>query len=141
MSGGVSATEPESTATSSSPSTSTVISVAPIIQVDAESQTSSTFVPSSGASQTAELTKIEKPTSTPLAPSVASGTSVTNKSSKPSYVSKPTASKSTTKKSSGTNAGNNDPVFGDKQTPGGQMTTVDGDGDINKQVGIMDARP
>ena len=151
MGGGVTAAdEPQSTA-ASSPSTSTVISVAPIIDVNSETDSQTpTFVPSSGASQSTQLTKIEKPTSTPPKPSVASGTNITNKSSKPSY-SKPTASKSTTKPST------TKPKMGDKRVyngqkqiyddgfgwvedggGGGKGTTVEGDWGGGSQVGIMD---
>ena len=147
MSGGVAATQPQS-ATSNSPSTSVVVSVAPIV-VEDNSQTSSTFVPSNGASRSTELTIISKPTSAPPTPSVASGTNITNKSSKPSHSSKPTAkssSKAATKKTSSatskksTNAGDNDPVFGNKgsYSTHGEMTTVSGDWGGGSQVGIMD---
>jgi len=147
MSGGVAATEPQSAA-SSSPSTSVVVSVAPII-VEDDSQTSSTFVPSSGASKSTELTIISKPTSAPPAPSVASGTNITDKNKKPSYSSKSAAkssSKTATKKSNSStskksnNAGDNDPVFGNKgsYSTHGEMTTVSGDWGGGSQVGIMD---
>ena len=63
-----------------------------------------TFVPSSGASQSVQLTKIEKPTSTPPksvvqgdASTASNGTktqptnsALTDKNNKPSYTSKPT---------------------------------------------------
>ncbi len=136
---------------SSSPSTSTVVAVPPIEQqFEAESGTSSAFVPESGASQTAELTKIEKPVSVPPAPSVASGTNLTDKNKKPSYSSSlpaKSSSKTTTKKTSSSttkkssNPGDNDPVFGNTQAPHGETIKdkpTDHDGDINKQVGIMD---
>jgi hypothetical protein len=146
MSGGVAAAEPQSAVASSSPSTS-IISVAPII-VEDESQASSTFVPSSGASQSTELTIISKPTSAPPAPSVASGTNITNKSSKPSYSSKPAAkssSKATTKKTSSTPRAGDikdgkmyDPEFG-WVTIGGtnKETTVSGNWGGGSQIGIM----
>jgi len=142
MNGGVAAAEAQPAAASSSPSTSVAVSVAPII-VEDESQASSTFVPSSGASQSTELTIISKPTSAPPTPSVASGTNITNKSSKPSYSSKPAAksnSKAATKKTSSAPKGKSYmPGFGFVDgTGGGKGTTVDGDGDINKQVGTMD---
>ena len=146
MGGGVTAAaEPQSIA-SSSPSTSTVVSVAPITGDDSEieSQVESTFTPSSGSSKATELTKIEKPTSAPPTPSVASGTNLTDKNKKPSY-----SSKSTTKKpSSGT------PKMGDTKNGktyisgfgwvegtgkgGGKETTVEGDWGGGSQVGIMD---
>lgn len=152
INGNVAAAEPQS-AVSSSPSTAVSVYVPPIEEqkFEVESGTSSAFVPSSGTSQTAELTKIEKPVSAPPAPSVASGTNVTDKNKKPSYSSKPTAksNKAKTKKSENTttkksnNPGDNDPVFGNKgsYSTHGETTKdkpTDHDGDINKQVGIMD---
>ncbi len=159
--GGVSTTEPSSIAASRSSSTSLVVSIAPIIGDNSETDSQTpVFVPSSGTSQSTQLTKIEKPTSTPPAPVVEGDAStasngkvtpptnpaLTDKNKKPSYTSKPTAksSEATTKKSDGTttkksnSAGDNDPVFGNTQTPHGQMTTVEGDWGGGSQVGIMD---
>jgi Type IV secretory pathway, TrbL components len=147
MSSSAAAAEPASSA-SSSPSTSMVVSVPPIEQqFEAESGTSSAFVPSSGASQAAELTEIQKPTSAPPDPSVASGTNLTDKTKKPSYSSSSApaksssstpkkASSSTPKKSS--NAGDNDPVFGNTQAPHGEMTTASDMYEDGVKVGIMD---
>lgn len=101
--------------------------------------TGSAFVPSSGAQASAPLTTVSKPTSTPPKPTPPAGSALTNKTKKPTYSSKPTASKSNTSKSV---AGYNDPVFGNKTSPTGgkgiQDKPTDHDGDINKQVGIMD---
>jgi hypothetical protein len=139
--GNVAAAESVSSA-SNSPSTSMVVSVPPIErQIETESGTSSAFVPSSGASQAAELTEIQKPTSAPPAPSVASGTNLTDKNKKPSYSSKPTAAKhSTTKKANRAPKGKSYmPGFGYVDgNGGGQMTTVDGDWGGGSQVGTMD---
>jgi len=145
MGGGVTAAaQPQSSAASSSPSTSAVVSVPPIEQQsETESGTSSAFVPSSGASQSTELTAISKPTSTPPTPSVASGTSITNKNSKPTYSSKTTSSKSTTKKitSKAPSGKSYMPGFGYVDgTGGGKMTTVGKQGDqlTGNKVGKMD---
>ena len=123
------------------------VSVPPIIVVSQESSSvSSTFVPSSGASKAAELTEIQKPTSVPPAPSVASGTNLTDKNKKPSYSSKPTA-KSKTSSNSKPKAGDKkggktyDPDFGwIDGTGGGKGTTVGNPGDelTGNKVGIMD---
>jgi hypothetical protein len=148
MGGVTAAAEPQSIA-SSSPSTSAVISVPPIIPQDseAESQVESTFTPSSGSSKATELTKIEKPTSAPPAPSAASGTNLTDKTKKPSYTSKPTAkSKSTTsaKPKNGTVKDGKTYVDGfgwvDGTGAGGQGTTVGKPGDelTGNKVGVMD---
>ena len=117
------------------------------------------FIPSSGASQATELTEISKPSSTPPKPIVerdastaSNGTktqptnsALTNKNTKPSYTSNPTAptSKPSSKPSSSTPSGGKPgqiyvPGFGWQYPTGGKGTTVAGDGDINKQVGIMD---
>ncbi|HEX3029028.1 MAG TPA: hypothetical protein VHT34_06960 [Clostridia bacterium] len=87
--------EPASSA-SSSPSTAVSVYVPPIEEqkFEAESGTSSAFVPSSGVSQAAELTEIQKPVSAPPAPSVASGTDLTDQSKKPSYSSSSASAKS-----------------------------------------------
>jgi len=70
---------------------------------------------------------------------------LTNKNTKPSYTSNPTAptSKPSSKPSSSTPSGGKPgqiyvPGFGWQYPTGGKGTTVAGDGDINKQVGIMD---
>ena len=163
MGGVTAAAEPQSIA-SSSLSTSAVVSVAPITgDSEIESQASSTFTPSSGASKSTELTKIEKPTSAPPAPIVkgdASTTSngkvtpptnpaLTDKSKKPSYSSKPTATsqptKSPSKPANNTPSGGKpgqvyDPVFGWQYPTGGEGTTVGNPGDelTGNKVGIMD---
>jgi len=146
MDGGVTAAaQTQSAAASSSPSTSAVVSVPPIEQQsETESGTGSAFVPSSGASQSAELTTISKPTSAPPTPSAASGTNLTDKTKKPTYTSKPTA-KSKTPASNKPKAGDikdgkmYDPEFG-WVTIGGtnKQTTVEGDWGGGSQVGIMD---
>lgn len=113
------------------------ISVPPI---SSESGTSSTFVPSSGAETSAPLTEVSKPSSTPPKPTPPPSSALTNKNKKPTYSSKPTASKAPTKKIKST-AGYNDPVFGNKVGTGGETIIdkkTDQDGDINKQVGTMD---
>ncbi|WP_457945445.1 DUF6550 family protein [Caproiciproducens sp. LBM24188] len=142
---------------SSSSTGSFVLSVDPIDEdskAESESQAPA-FNPVSGASQTTELTKIEKPTSAPPAPVIEGDSSktsdgketeptnsaLTDKTKKPTYTSKPTAKKSddTTTKNSNS-AGDNDPVFGNTQAPHGQMTTVGNPGDelTGNKVGIMD---
>jgi len=157
MGGGVAAAaEPQSIA-SSSLSTSAVVSVAPITgDSEIESQASSTFTPSSGASKSTELTKIEKPTSAPPAPIVkgdASTTSngkvtpptnpaLTDKSKKPSYSSKPTAT-SPSKSANNTPTGGKpgqvyDPVFGWQYPTGGKGTTASDMYEDGVKVGIMD---
>jgi len=119
------------------------LSIPPIEHSSSVASEAPTFVPSSGASQSAQLTKIEKPTSTPPKPAVSSA--LTNKSSKPSYSSKPTASsKSTTNKASSNSPSGGKP--GQKYVPGfgwqypgsGEGTVVSGDWGGGSQVGIMD---
>jgi len=158
--GGVSATEPSSIAASRSSSTSLVVSIAPIIGDNSENDSQTpVFVPSSGASQSTQLTKIEKPTSAPPAPVVEGNTStasndkvtpptnpaLTDKSKKPSYTSKPTA---TSKPATSNNTKNGTVKDGktyvdgfgwvDGTGAGGQGTTVEGDWGGGSQVGIMD---
>lgn len=118
---------------------SSELSISPIERSSSAASEAPAFVPSSGASQSAQLTVISKPTSTPPKPAVSSA--LTNKSSKPSYSSKPSvSSKVGTKKASSTstNDGNNDPVFGNKRAPGGQMTTASDMYEDGVKVGIMD---
>lgn len=122
------------------------------IQANSDNNSQDTaFVPSSGVSQTTQLTKIEKPTSTPPKPAIqgdastaSNGTktqptnsALTNKNQKPSYTSKPTTSQSSSKPSNN-NQGQADPVFGNKWGTGGQMTQVGGDWGGGSQIGIMD---
>jgi hypothetical protein len=156
MSSHAAVAEPASSA-SSSPSTAVSVYVPPIEEqkFEAESETSSAFVPSSGASQAAELTEIQKPVSAPPAPSVASGTDLTDKNKKPSYSSSSApaksngstpkkASSSTAKKPSSptkkksTNPGDNDPVFGNQKGTGGVGTTVSDMYENGVKVGTMD---
>ncbi len=138
-----SAAEPASSA-ASSPSTAVSIYVPPIEpQSNPElrkSGTSSAFVPSSGASQAGELTKIEKPVSTPPAPSVASGTNTTDKNKKPSYSSSSPAKNNTTKKASNAPKGKSYmPGFGYVDgTGGGQMTKDNNMYEDGVKVGTMD---
>lgn len=117
------------------------LSIAPIEDSSSTASEAPAFVPSSGASQSAQLTVISKPTSTPPKPAVSSA--LTNKSSKPSYSSKPTApSKSTTSKASSNNTSGGKP--GQKYVPGfgwqypghGEGTVVSMQEDGSK-VGIM----
>lgn len=160
---------PESNSVESSSSvapTSTEVSVNDIKAIDSTSSTEEIFTPSSGVSQSSELTKIEKP-SAPPAPVIdgnatSSGTktqttnpALTDKNHKPTYKTPPTVpSKSKSDKTSSSqpsqkkpskpasnNTGNNDPVFGDfAGNPGGQGTTVGNPGDelTGNKVGIMD---
>jgi len=158
MGGGVAAAAEPQSIGSSSPSTSTVISVAPIIGVNSETDSQTpTFVPSSGASQSTQLTKIEKPTSAPPKPVIqgdastaSNGTktqptnsALTNKNNKPSYTSKPTVpATSQSKPANNTPSGGKpgqvyDPVFGWQYPTGGEGTTVNGDWGGGSQVGIM----
>lgn len=112
--------------------------VVPSISSDAD--TSSAFVPSSGATESKALTVVSKPTSTPPKPTPPASSALTNKTKKPTYSSAPKASSSSSKASTAT-AGNNDPVFGNTTSPKGHMIIdkkTSSDGDINKQVGIMD---
>ncbi|MVB11366.1 hypothetical protein CAFE_20810 [Caprobacter fermentans] len=111
------------------------ISVPPISSE--ESGTSSAFVPSSGAEASAPLTTVSKPTSAPPAPTPPASSELTNKSKKPTYSSKPTASKSTTSKSGGKAGEIYVPGFGWQKPTGGQGTTVSGDWGGGEQVGIM----
>jgi len=144
---GVEAGQAAASASSTLVSSEEEVSVPPIIFASQESNSvSSTFVPSSGASKSTELTKLEKPTSTPPTPSAASGTNLTDKTKKPSYSSKPTA-KSKTASSNKPKAGDikdgkmYDPDFG-WVTIGGtnKQTTVGKPGDelTGNKVGIMD---
>jgi len=111
---------PESNSVESSSSvapTSTEVSVNDIKAIDSTSSTEEIFTPSSGVSQSSELTKIEKP-SAPPAPVIdgnvtSSGTEtqttnpiLTDKSQKPKYTTPPkaTVSSSTTKPSTKTNS-------------------------------------
>jgi|GEM_PF-1376190 len=139
----------------SSTTTSVDVSVGDIDVVSAVGGQSDAgaFVPSSGASQSAQLTTISKPSSAPPKPVVegdastaSNGTktqptnsALTNKSTKPSYTSKPTASK---KPSSSTPSGGKPgqkyvPGFG-WQYPGSGEGTVVSMHEGGSQVGIMD---
>mgnify|MGYP001271639152 CR=1 FL=1 len=159
---GAPAAEPQSAAASSASPTSLTISIAPIEDTSEIGSQAPTFVPSSGASQSAQLTKIQKPTSTPPKPVVegdastaSNGTktqptnsALTNKNTKPSYTSKPTApttkpssKPSSSSKPSGGKPGQvYDPVFGWTNPTGGEGTTVGKPGDelTGDKVGIMD---
>lgn len=102
---------PESNSVESSSSvapTSTEVFVDDIKAIDSTSSTEEIFTPSSGVSQSSELTQIKKPTSNPPKPVVQGDAStasngkktqptnsaLTNKNQKPSYASKPTATTS-----------------------------------------------
>lgn len=104
------------------------------------SETASAFVPSSGAQASAPLTSVSKPTSTPPKPTPPASSQLINKAKKPTYSSKPTASKSTTSKVTSAPAGKTYvPGFGYVDgTGGGEMTEVKGDWGEGSQVGIMD---
>lgn len=135
----------EETESASSASSAEIILGTPnpvsVPEISSETGTGSAFVPSSGATASAPLTIISKPTSTPPNPTPPASSELTNKSSKPSYSSKPTVSKSTTSKSGGKAGEIYVPGFGWQKPTGGQGTqdkTTDHDGDINKQVGTMD---
>jgi len=122
------------------------LSISPIEHSSSTASEAPAFVPSSGASQSAQLTVISKPTSTPPKPAVSSA--LTNKSSKPSYSSKPTvSSKPSTHKASSSTPKNGDikdgkmydPDFGWVTIGGANKgTTVSGDWGGGSQVGIMD---
>lgn len=111
---------PESNSVESSSSvapTSTEVSVNDIKAIDSTSSTEEIFTPSSGVSQSSELTKIEKPSAPPTpvidGNATSSGTKtqttnpvLTDKSKKPKYSIPPkaTVSSSTTKSSTKTNS-------------------------------------
>ena len=125
------------------------VSVAPILVVSSSEASSrsdpdSAFVPSSGATASKSLTDVSKPVSQPPKPTTPSSSELTDKSKTPSYSSMPSASsKSSTSTVSSAPAGKSYmPGFGYVDgTGGGEMTIdqkTDQDGDINKQVGIMD---
>ncbi|TQI68537.1 DUF6550 family protein [Clostridium sp. KNHs216] len=156
------ATAPDTNQTNSTDSTVTSVSVN-VEDIQTISSVSPTegnkvFDPSSGVSQTTDLTKIEKAPSTPQKPVVKGDAStasngkttpptnsaLTDKTKKPTYTSKPTAT--TSKPSSSAPSGGKPgqkyvPGFGwitAGNTPGETKTVSDAGGDINKQVGIMD---
>jgi hypothetical protein len=112
--------------------------------VSSQIASSSTFTPSSGASVSEPLTEIQKPSSTPPKPTPPSGSALTNKNKKPSYSSKPTASrsdssKSTDKTSSGGKPGQiYVPGFGWQYPTGGSMETIDDMYQDGVKVGIME---
>ncbi len=121
------------------------------------------FVPEKGKNVSEPLTSSAQKDQAPVPPkpSVASSADtqkvLTDRTKKPTYKTTPktttTTGDSTKKKSSSKKSSTPkkdtvsqpsksgqyyDPVFGYSHGTGGQGTTVDGDGDINKQVGIMD---
>lgn len=102
--------------------------------------TGSAFVPSSGASASEPLTTVSKPTSAPPKPTPPASSALTDKSKKPTYSSKPTASKSSTSKSGGKAGEVYVPGFGWQKPTGGQGTTVGNSGDqlTGNKVGTMD---
>lgn len=142
------------------------VSVNPITENDSSiasgtAGTGSAFVPEKGKTVSAPLTKASKPT-TPSKPVIQGDSqkgqqptnkALTNKAQKPAYVTPPKApstqkssgSTTTNKQSNGGSttsnktSGGSDPIFGNNYGTGGQGTTIgNGDGDINKQIGIMD---
>ena len=154
---------PESNSVESSSSvapTSTEVSVNDIKAIDSTSSTEEIFTPSSGVSQSSELTQIKKPTSNPPKPVVQGDAStasngkvtqptnsaLTDKTKKPTYTSKPTAttSKPSTSASSKPSGGKPGqvyiPGFGWQYPTGGKGTTVGNPGDelTGNKVGIMD---
>lgn len=155
---GAKAPEQPVTVSSSSTVTSVDVSVGDIAVESGSSSNDAAFVPSSGVSQTTQLTKIEKPSSTPPKPVVKGDSStssngkktqptnsaLTNKNQKPSYASKPTATTSkpsttTSSKPSGGKPGYSyDPVFGWTKDTGGETIVVSGMHEGGSQVGIMD---
>ena len=150
---GAKAPEQPVTALSSSATTSTEVSVGDIAVDSGSNSNDAAFVPSSGVNETTQLTKIEKPSSTPPKPVVKDDAStasngkktqptnsaLTNKNQKPTYTSKPTVttSKPSTSKPT-TNNGGTDPVFGNWTSPSGKGTVVSGMHEGGSQVGIMD---
>ena len=141
---GVEARQAAEIASSTQVSSEEVVSVPPIIVASQESKSgsASAFVPSSGASAAEPLTTISKPTSAPPEPTPPVSSALTDKSKKPSYSSKPTASKKTssTPKNREVRDGKTyDPDFGwIEGTGGGETTVVSGDWGEGSEVGIMD---
>lgn len=136
----VNASEPEESPSSES-SAEIVLGTPNSISVPeiTSNETGSAFVPSSGASASEPLTTVSKPTSTPPNPTPPASSALTDKSKKPTYSSKPTASKSTTPKSGGKAGEVYIPGFGWQKPTGGQaISEPDYGGDIHKQVGTMD---
>ena len=108
-----------------------------IPEISSETGTSSAFVPSSGATASAPLTSVSKPTSTPPKPTPPAGSALTNKAKKPSYSSKPTAQKPSSK-ATAPKGKSYMPGFGYVDgNGGGQMTKVDGDWGGGSQIGDM----
>lgn len=136
------------------------VSVSPILVVDedrsgtspANGTGSAAFDPAKEESRSEPLTVISKPTSQPPKPVVEgdskdgkqpTNSALTDKTKKPTYTSKPTVTSkpkpsSSSKSGGSTGTAGGDPIFGNSHGTGGEMTKIDGDGDINKQVGIMD---
>jgi hypothetical protein len=155
-----SATEPASTSSAGLvlDNTSSELSIPPIQPSSSAASKAPVFVPSSGASQSAQLTTISKPTSAPPKPVVEGDAStasngkmtpptnsaLTDKNHKPSYTSKPTApTKPSSKPSSSTPSGGKPgqiyvPGFGWQYPTGGKGTVVSGMHEGGSQVGIMD---
>lgn len=135
----VNASEPEESPSSGSSEPSEIVlgTLHPISAPESSSSgTGSAFVPSSGASASEPLTTVSKPTSTPPNPTPPASSALTDKTKKPTYASKPAASKSTTSKSA---AGYNDPVFGNKTSPtGGKGITDNSMYEDGVKIGTMD---
>ena len=142
---GVEARQAAENVSSNSVSSEEVVSVPPIIVASQESKSgsASAFVPSSGASAVAPLTTISTPTSAPPEPTPPVSSALTDKSKKPSYSSKPTASKkATTTPKNGERK--NGMIYADgfgwikDEGGGGEVTVVSGMHEGGEQVGIMD---
>jgi cytoskeletal protein RodZ len=111
------------------------------------SKISPAFDPAKESSRSEPLTTSSKSTSTPPKP-VIEGDSVdgrqptnsalTDKNHKPTYTSKPTVTSETNSSKSTDNDTSIDPIFGDKTSPKGSTTIVDGAWGEGSQVGIMD---
>lgn len=114
------------------------------------SKISPAFDPTKESSRSEPLTTSSKPTSTPPKPviegdsvdgSQPTNSALTDKNHKPTYTSKPTitsesdSSESTSKEENDTSI---DPIFGDKTSPKGSTTIVDGDWGEGSQIGIME---
>ncbi|MFU0833385.1 MAG: hypothetical protein ACFWUC_10695 [Oscillospiraceae bacterium] len=133
------------------------ISVAPIIpSSDASNSTtnntepsniSPAFDPTKESSRSEPLTTSSKPTSTPPKPviegdsengSQPTNSALTDKSHKPTYTSRPTVSPESSSSTSREDDTFIDPIFGNKTSPKGSTTVIDGDWGEGPQVGIMD---
>ena len=144
LTNGVGAAAGQSTEPLSSAPTATEVSVPEIKVISQESSSeASAFLPSSGASAAASLTTISKPTSAPPEPTPPASATLTDKNKKPSYSSKPVASKKakTTPKNG---ERKNGMIYADgfgwikDEGGGGETTVVNGDWGEGSEVGTMD---